>query len=172
MRAGSQGPPGPGYPDQLLSRLQHKASLSPNFHTSRASRSMAFLKLFVHSCLLVLGSGWPLPKSVKGSPLIQGLEGGSGAVLTPVSGSLPGSEIPGGKTQTRWTEMSKASSSWRPRRQRARRCPRRLGAARPPRSCGDAAGQSRGYLGPSLLEPGAGSWRRASRPWGPRAPSG
>lgn len=30
---------------------------------------------------------------------------------SPVSGRLWGSEIPGGRTQTRWTEMSKASSS-------------------------------------------------------------
>lgn len=59
------------------------------------------------------GTGsWVLPEDIKGSSQIQGLGGGSGVVLRPVSGRLQGSEIPGGRTQTRWTEMSKASSSW------------------------------------------------------------
>lgn len=111
---------------------------------------------------------------------------------SPVSGRLWGSEIPGGRTRTRWTERSKASSSlcqeqdertkiqgqisgvqsgwklgggtwkycgqwghpyWGPR---SRRCPWRLGAARPLRSCGAAVGQSRGHLGLSLQKPAGG----------------
>lgn len=52
-------------------------------------------------------------------------------------------------------------SYWRPRLQRARHFPRRLGAAKPRRSCGDAAGRSCACLGPSLLEPVGGQCRKA-----------
>lgn len=45
---------------------------------------------------------------------------------------------------------------WGPRLRRGRRCPWTLGAARPPRSCGAAAGRSCGTLGPSLPEPVGG----------------
>lgn len=170
MRAGSQAPQGLKTQASLPVAAQPRLSLSPNFHTSRTSRSMAFLKLSAPSRLLVLGFRWAPPEGVKGSSLSQGLGGDSGASLRPVSGRLWGSEIPGDRTQTRWTEMSKASSS---RFQEwglpSRRCPWKMGAVRPPRSCGAAVGRSCGNLGPSLQEPGSGPWHRACRPSGPRA---
>lgn len=95
MRAGSQGPRVLGTQTSLPVAAQPRLSLSPNFHTSRTSRSMAFLKLSAPSRLLVLGFEWAPPEGVKGSPLIQGLGGGSGASLR------PGGEREGGQGGTR-----------------------------------------------------------------------
>lgn len=113
MKAGSQAPQVLETQTSLPVAAQPGLSLSPNFHTSRTSRSMASLKLSAPSRLLVLGFRLALPEGVKGSSLLQGLGGDSGASLRPVSGRLWGSEIPGDRTRTRWTEMSKASSSRR-----------------------------------------------------------
>lgn len=49
MRAGSQAPRALGTPISLPAFIQRKFSLSPNFHMSRTSRSMAFLKVFAPS---------------------------------------------------------------------------------------------------------------------------
>lgn len=74
----------PGNQASLPVTAQPRLSLSPNFHMSRTSRNMAFFKLSAPSHLLVLGFRWALPEGVKGSSLIQGLEGDSGASLRPV----------------------------------------------------------------------------------------
>lgn len=84
MKAGSQAPQVLETQTSLPVAAQPGLSLSPNFHTSRTSRSMASLKLSAPSRLLVLGFGWALPEGVKGSSLLQGLGGDSGASLRPV----------------------------------------------------------------------------------------
>lgn len=84
MRAGDQAPRGLETQASLPVAAQPRLSLSPNFHTSRTSRSMAFLKLSAPSRLSVLGFRWALPEGVKGSSLSQGLGGDSGASLRPV----------------------------------------------------------------------------------------
>lgn len=92
--AGSQAPWVLGTQASLLVAAQSRLSLSPNFHTARTSRSMALLKLLAPSHLLIPGLGWALPEGVKGSSLVQGRAGGSGAVLRP-GGEGEGSQ--GGK---------------------------------------------------------------------------
>lgn len=120
MRAGSQIPPRPcpsnpghGCPGQACpeSEFPHVPD-RPEYGVPQALCSLASLGPGI--------GGWAPPEGVKGSSQIQGPGGGSGAVLRPVSGRPRGSEIPGGRTPTRWTETSKASSSCGPRLQRGR----------------------------------------------------
>lgn len=72
MKVGSQAPQVLETQTSLPVAAQPGLSLSPNFHTSRTSRSMASLKLSAPSRLLVRGSGGPCQRVSRGALCFRG----------------------------------------------------------------------------------------------------
>lgn len=100
-------PPSPGNPGPPL--ISCAAHVLPEFQISIHSGPAGFGPLRV---LPLSRTGVGPTERIKGRSRIQGRGGGSWAFRRPAPETLQGSETPGDKTQTHWTETSKASVSW------------------------------------------------------------